>query len=496
MDTQKLTVQNKNPPPQAKTSALQQSENRFRAAFQESPDAVALIRVNDHRLIDINKGFTSLTGYQKKEVMGKSISEINFWHDAAEQEEFLSALSRGGTMLNTEAMFRNKQGDIKIGLISSMVITQDATPHFLLVIRDIDVLKKTEEALEVSEARFRELYNNMSSGVAIYSISDDNQTLLLDCNRAAERIERITSKKRYVGKDVQDIFPDFREGDLATVLLRVYKTGKAEHFPLSRWDEDTLLSWKEYYVYKLVSGEIITVFDDITERKIAEEKLLQYQEELRTVTSELSLAEEHERRCLATELHDQIGQTLSVLHMKLHDLREKITASDSVKDIDTIQGYLKQVIQDTRSLTFELSPPVLYELGLEAALEWLGEEFRKKYDLVCTLDTDNTPKPLEEDVRMVLFRAVRELLMNIVKHAKSNKAAISIFRREETLHIEVEDQGVGFNLRKSDSRITKKYGFGLFSIRERLSHLGGNLDIHSKPGRGTRVTLVAPLKMS
>jgi len=474
-------------------SALRQSEDRFRAAFQASPDAVCLISIEDNRLLDINQSFSALTGHFREQAIGKTIEEINFWQNRDEHEKLLTELHKKGSLLNWEARFRDKGGRVKTGLISAMLITRDTKPHILYVIREIDVLKKTEAALAVSEARFRELFNNMSSGVAIYNVTDNGHIVLLDCNRAAERIEGF-SKDTLMTKDIQETLPDFRHSVLAEILRRVWETGNSEHHPVGRYQNDTLVSWKEYYIYKLPSGEIIAAFDDVTKRKIADQKLLEYQEQLRSLASELSLAEEQERHNIAIGLHDQIGQTLSVLNMKLHSLRESITASDCAEQIDAIQEGLKQVIADTRSLTFELSPPILYELGLEAALEWLGEQFHRQHGLAWQFEDDGRPKPLGKDVKIVLFRSVRELLINVIKHARTDTVRVGVCRINGTIRIEVRDQGIGFDLHETNSRAVKKYGFGLFNIRERLRHLGGNLDIDTRPGHGTRITIVAPLK--
>ena len=477
---------------QEKSSALRKSEDRFRAAFQASPDAVCLISTEDHRLLDINRSFSALTDYSREEVLGKTTEEINFWLNREEHESLRAELHQKGSLLNREARFRDKGGRVKTGLISAMLITRDAKPHILYVIRDIDVLKKTEEALAVSEARFRELFNNMSSGVAVYNVTKDGHIVLLDCNRAAERIEGF-SKETLLTKDIQKILPDFLHGSLAEVLRRVWKTGKSEHHPVARYHNDTLVSWKKYYIYKLPAGEIIATFDDVTTRKIADQQLLEYQEQLRSLASELSLAEEQERHNIAIGLHDQIGQTLSVLNMKLHSLRENITTRDCAEQIDTILEGLKQVIADTRSLTFELSPPILYELGLEAALEWLGEQFHRQHGLAWQFEDDGQPKPLGKDVKIMLFRSVRELLVNVIKHARADTVRVTVCRKNGTIRIEVKDQGIGFDLQKTTSRTAKNYGFGLFNIRERLRHLGGNLDIDTRPGHGTLITIMAPL---
>jgi signal transduction histidine kinase len=244
----------------------------------------------------------------------------------------------------------------------------------------------------------------------------------------------------------------------------------------------------------LPSGEIVDVYDDITERKHAEAKLLMYQEKLQSLDSELSLVEESERRSIATDLHDQIGQTLSVIKMRCFELRNNLKEPNSLRQIDDIRELVKQTIQDTRTLTFELSPPVLYELGLVAAIDWLAEEFQLNHNLKCTVESDKKPKPLSQDIEIVLFRSVRELLINIVKHAGAKRVKITIRVNKKNLRVRVTDDGIGFSPQTKVTRDYKDQQFGLFNITERIRHLGGRLEMDSQKGKGTMVTLVAPLK--
>jgi len=234
---------------------------------------------------------------------------------------------------------------------------------------------------------------------------------------------------------------------------------------------------------------------DITSLKLAEKKLIIYQEQLRSLASELSLAEERERRRIAGELHDHIGQTLAITKIKLGSLRESAVSPDLVKDLDEVRGLIEQTIHDTRSLTMELSPPILYELGFEAAVEWLTEQMQQQHTIVTQFNNDPQQKPLDDDVRVLLFKVVRELLLNIAKHAQASSAKISLNRDGNRICITVEDDGIGFDTVNDRAPMGKKGGFGLFSIRERLDHLGGDFKIESLPGKGTRVIILAPLGM-
>jgi signal transduction histidine kinase len=138
---------------------------------------------------------------------------------------------------------------------------------------------------------------------------------------------------------------------------------------------------------------------------------------------------------------------------------------------------------------------VLYELGFEAAVNWLAKQTRKRFGLEVEFADDGKPKPLNTDIRVLLFQAVRELLVNVVKHARAKKAKVFICRIQKAIQITVEDNGVGFNVEAiSAAKDPAKGGFGLFNIRERLDQIGGSVIINARAGKGTLITLTAPIE--
>jgi PAS domain S-box-containing protein len=243
-------------------------------------------------------------------------------------------------------------------------------------------------------------------------------------------------------------------------------------------------------------GEVIfsATVRDITERKSAEAKLIEYQNQLRSLASQLTLAEEHERRRFATYLHDHIGQTLFGIHMKLDLLKHSLSTNDDIKPLEEVKNSIQQMITDTRLLTFELSPPILYESNLESALDSLIERMHEQYGIMVTLKNDRQEKLLDDDIKVFLFQAVRELLINVVKHAQAKSVSISIQKENTRIRIHVEDDGVGFIPPSNYFSQDKSKGFGLFSIRERLSYVGGSLEIKSQPGHVTKITILSPLR--
>ena len=228
---------------------------------------------------------------------------------------------------------------------------------------------------------------------------------------------------------------------------------------------------------------------------VMEEKIRAYQRDLRSAALEMSSMEsrieERERHLIAADLHDFVGQNLVVTQFKLAALQKTLSSPERIRHVEEIRELTRQTIQYTRSLTVELNSPILVEIGFKAAVEALAEGFQKTHKIPISVEDDGRPKQLDDDTRYLLFRCVRELLMNIVKHSQANRVKISITRNNDIVNVSVEDNGIGFD---PATVAGKDSGFGLFTIRRRLKHAEGCCEVVSRPGSGTRVVLSAPLK--
>jgi signal transduction histidine kinase len=231
------------------------------------------------------------------------------------------------------------------------------------------------------------------------------------------------------------------------------------------------------------------------ERKRAQQRAREYQAQLKSLALRSSLAEERERHRIATELHDRIGQSLAISKVRLDALRHSVLSTKRGEVLEEVCNSLGQAITDVRSLTSDLSSPVLHELGFESAVAaWLAEQIEGKHDIATEFEDDGQPKPLADDVPALLFRNVRELLINIVRHANARNVKVSVRKVDNQIQISVQDDGIGFEPAEALARAAKAGGFGLFSIKERLEQIRGHLEIESKPGHGCKVTMTAPLK--
>lgn len=211
-----------------------------------------------------------------------------------------------------------------------------------------------------------------------------------------------------------------------------------------------------------------------------------YEHRLRCLASELLLTEERERRRLAVDLHDGPSQLIALAQMKLAVLLRTVHA-DMSGPLAEIRKVIEEADRSVRSLTFQLNAPALYEGELVAMLRWLADDIRTRYGLAIRFQDDGQAKPAGDSTRALLFRSVRELLINAAKHARSSQVRVSVSREPNALCVNVRDDGIGM-----DPRLARRKGCGLHLIRERMSLLGGSLRIESAPGRGMRIQLRVP----
>ena len=280
---------------------------------------------------------------------------------------------------------------------------------FGIVIQDyIDLLRD-------SEVRFRTIFEGSNIGIAL--VDEDGR--IVESNPALQEL---------LGYSQDDLrnkeFTEFMQPEEVARCKAFFKdlvSGNRKSYRMEKEyrRKDGRLSWGRLSVSPFrgagSEGQLaIGMLEDISEQKQAEAKIRDYQEKLRSVAQELSLTEERERRRLATDLHDHVGQILALAQIKLGALRAS-AANSQIAPVDEVRQLIEQTIRYIRSLGFELSPPILYELGFESAMEWLAEQIQEQHGVQITVGADRSPKPLNDEVRVLLFHLMRELLTNLVK---------------------------------------------------------------------------------
>ncbi|NLO72914.1 MAG: hypothetical protein GX100_02240 [candidate division WS1 bacterium] len=214
-------------------------------------------------------------------------------------------------------------------------------------------------------------------------------------------------------------------------------------------------------------------------------------DQLRSLALELTRVEQRERRRLAEMLHDHLQQLLVAARLRLQLAQDGVSPEEVQVELQKAEEYLEEAIRGSRSLTVELSPPMLHEGGLGGALRWLGREMNEKHGLQVSVEVASEVDPGTEEAEEFLFQAARELLFNVVKHAQTPRAWVRLTPSGTgALELAVRDDGVGIDLSRLARPSAEDGHFGLFSLRERLEALGGHLTIESAPGQGTEVRLL------
>jgi len=234
---------------------------------------------------------------------------------------------------------------------------------------------------------------------------------------------------------------------------------------------------------------------DISERKKVEAEIWEYQDMLKQSTSDLILAEEEQRRHLAIALHDHLGQILAMAKIKMAGVLQSVTDEVLLAKLKAIETDISKAVKQTRSLTYELSPPVLHELGLIEALEWRLEKMKLEHGMEISSSHNMESIKLRNEQEVILFRSVDEILKNVIKHAQASKVHIKTEATRYSFSVSVEDDGQGFDTSILTPEHRRRASFGLFSIKERIEYLGGVSDIRSTPGKGTVVILNIPVSL-
>lgn len=243
----------------------------------------------------------------------------------------------------------------------------------------------------------------------------------------------------------------------------------------------------------------IGVNHDITRRRMAEEanrehleKINEYQKKLKNLYYELTIAEEKERRKIAEHLHDGLGQTISIAAIKLSAIAKGELPPAVKKTLEESSKLLRDAIGETRELVYDLSPPILYELGLIAAIKWKLEQVEKKFGIITVFQSNENLIELNTDIKILLFRMVCELLNNAIKYSGADLIKVEIQKTPKNITIMVIDDGKGFDFSQG-MNLSDLGGFGLFSIKERLDALQGSLVIESEPSQGAKIIVTVPI---
>jgi|GEM_PF-293801 len=269
------------------TTDRNRAHDLFSNSFYFNPVPAAISTINEGKVIHANEAFFTTTGYKPNDILEKSILKRNIWTYPKQRDEVVRIIREKGSVRNLEVEFNDAAGNIRTFLYSARTITYLDEPHILSMAIDITERKQAQNLLIKTEAKYRNMFLHSINGIVAYkAVNDGADFVFADINTAVERIDNI-KKEDVLGKSVLEVFPSAKEFGLFDVFQRVFKTGRSEHFPISFYKDDRIEGWRDNFVYKLPSGDIISVYSDETARKTAENELNERQRELLTLMGNL-----------------------------------------------------------------------------------------------------------------------------------------------------------------------------------------------------------------
>jgi PAS domain S-box-containing protein len=498
--------------------AVQASEKQLRFVTEHAP--VWLVHCDDQeRYKFVNASYAQRWGLVPEQIVGKSIAELVGPKAYASLRPYVKAALSGKRVEFEEKIPYGQFGERWVHVIyAPQVDGYGKVTGFVGVIEDMTVRKEAERALRASEARYRTLFSSMDEGFCIVEVKFDGSNRPVDYRfiEVNPAFEKHTGLERAQGRWMRDIRPE-HEQHWFDIYGKVAMTGEAVRFENAAKALDKCFDVYAFRIGEPGNWKVAILFNDISERKRAEmalkgtnqelmdltahleqrvgertEQLEQQTVLLRQLAVELTEVEQRERKRLAQVLHDHLQQLLVAARMRV-ELIERKTPGINKKSTDELRSYIEQAVQASRTLTAELRPPVLYESGLGAGLQFLARKIEDQYGLRVVLESSTDAEPSSDFIKAILYASAQELLFNTAKYAQVSECFLKLSRSsDDRIVVTLRDEGIGFNPDDIGRQIDG--GFGLFSIRERIKALGGEFIVHSASGEGSIFEIRIPDK--
>jgi PAS domain S-box-containing protein len=467
--------------------ALRESEARFRATFENAGIGMALVDLDGHPTKS-NPALQRMLGYGEEELARIPFTEFTHPDDRDLDWGLFSELkAEKRDKYEIEKRYLKKNGEVMWGqLTASLVKDMTGRPLYAVgMVQDITERKRAEEAAGSASAYNRRLLE--ASLDPLVTIAPDGK--ITDVNNATERVTGLP-RQQLIGTDFSDYFTDSEKARAG--YEQVFREGLVQNYELQIRRRDGHVTPVLYNasVYRDGRGDVMGVFAaarDITERKRAEEEQQGSFEQLRALAARLESVREEERKRVAREIHDELGQALTLI---------KIDSSALIRDLPAdkkhlFEPILKEVdstIASVRKISSELRPGILDASGLVGAVEWAADEFESRTGIKCHLDLPQDEMIITEEGATALFRIFQETLTNVARHAHATEVDVRLAKEDGNPVLELHDNGKGI----TEEQAAAANSLGILGMRERALLLGGEITIRGVPGKGTTVKVRLP----
>lgn len=462
---------------------LRKNEEKYRTLVEQAVDAIALYDATG-KILDVNTGSVNLLGYSKPELMKMSLSDILTKEEIESKPVRYDVLQQGESTIKQRHM-RRKDGSVVETEVRSQQLPDG---RFLSVIRDLTERIKAQQQIEEEKKLSDKLIDGLPGVFYWY----DENGRFLRWNRQFEIVSGYTPKE-LSGKRLDDFFEGADRQIITENISRVFAEGAGDA------EADFISRDKIKHPYYFKSVRIIYnnrpcllgTGIDISDRKKAEQDLAATNESLRKLTAHLQHIREEERSHIAREIHDELGQQLTVLKMDISWLNKKIDVKEEkVKErLRDLISMVDNTVKSVRKISSELRPSMLDDLGLPAALEWQGQEFEKRFGIQVKFRIQAGDYKLPNNISITLFRIFQEGLTNIARHSEATGVSVSLKIEQDHLLLTIQDNGKGFVVHD----IVNKKTLGILGMRERISLIKGAFSLESAPGKGTKIKVTVPV---
>lgn len=465
-----------------KEEILKASEDKYRNLFEHATDSIFILEPDTGRFLDCNEIAAKRLSYRKAELLNLRVFDINPPDSSNSIKERFRML-RGGESITFETSHRRKDGTLMPVEISSRLIEYGGQNALQAIVRDISKRKESEEKLRLLEKALE----TTNVGVTIANIERN----IVYTNPFEAKMHGY-SVDELIGKKIGTLAPPELSQSLNIEKMKMSKTKKRESVNI-RKDGNSFPVYLTSDIVTNASNDpigMVTICEDITDRKKAENELKTSREQLRNLTNSLQSAREEERKKIAREIHDELGQSLTALKIDLSLMKKKLPEDETALHNRTEQmtDIVNLTLQTVKRIAKELRPEILEELGLEAATKRYIKEFSSRSIIKCDYtivgSCDNTSK----DVSLVIFRIIQEATTNIVRHSEAKRARIYLECKENSLLLKISDDGKGIN----ETDISDLMSIGLIGMNERILSVGGHFAIRGIRGVGTTVKAYIP----
>jgi two-component system, chemotaxis family, CheB/CheR fusion protein len=508
--------------------ALHKSESEFRAIFELAVVGIAQTDLETGRFLNANDRLAGLLGYHPRELLGKTLGELTHPDDRASAGTLFDSLLGGDLPeYSAENRLLRRDGATLWALVTASLIRdpRGRPTHAILIVQDIDGRRRAERALRRSEERLRTLVDSVED-YAILSTDAGGHVEIW--NPGAEQTFGFTAEE-IAGRHISILFTpeDRARGVPEEEMVTARAEGRAAD---ERWH--VRKDGSRFYASGVMSplgdspdSGFVKVARDLTERVRTEDELRRTHDELehrvsartdelrrtielmlsevkerrsaeeqaRTLVGQLVTAQEDERRRISRDLHDQLGQQLTAIRLRLQSLKERCGSDEELcREVEDVQALVGRLDKEVDFLAWEMRPTALDDLGLGAALSNFVEEWSKHHHVPAEFHAASMGDArLPPEVETCLYRITQEALNNIFKHSQAARVSVILERADGDAVLVVEDDGVGFDASEAAGRGGDR-GLGLVGMRERAALLGGTVEVESEPGKGTAVLARVP----